>query len=595
MLKKTFFIALFGTIALSALVIFSLPTPDAVKNNTRVDHQTYDLILKNATVFLDGQYKADLDVAIIDGYIIEIDKNIDASAATTLDANNKILIPGFVDAHTHSFANALQEAINFGVTTHFDMFSPSTQLHNNRSAREDNNNIATDLFSAGMLATVEGGHGTQFGLDVETVDQPSQAAAWVAQRKSEGSDYIKLVYIPNNDRFKSLDLDTCKAIINAAHDQGLLAVAHISTQRAAGDMLRAGIDGLVHQFADSLVTQEFLDLAKAANIFMVPTLSVIASVTGQGDGPAVAELHKVAPYLSSSGKAQLQSASAHEAIPGYDLDIALTNTRLMHENGITILAGSDAANPGTAWGISLHQEMALLTKAGIKPEQVLQSASEAVFKAFGIPSQGKIEVGYRANIVVLNKKFGGSFESSLDIDSIIKNGQIIERKNTGSPRNTNVAKLSSTILSDFENSLDGPNGLVWSHTDDSIVNGKSQAQINASPQGLNVYANVEQGFSFPWSGVSVSSKSPIDMSDLKEIEFKIRGTSGTYRLMIFSDVQTGIPPVQTIQVGDSVSTINLKLSDFHNASLDRVTGFAWVAGPNFGEFNFTLDDVKLIK
>ena len=595
MLKKVFFTSIFGTATLIALVILLLPTPSTQANGASSELNEYDLVIQNATVFINGKYQDDLDVAIKDGHIAELANNLDASAATTLDGRNKVLVPGLVDAHTHSFANALQEAINFGVTTHFDMFSPSSELSDNRLAREDINNMATDLFSAGMLATVEGGHGTQFGVGVDTVDNQSEVKAWVEQRKNEGSDYIKLVYMPNSVRLNSLDLETSKAIIDAAHDQDLLAVAHISSQSGANDMLKAGIDGLVHQFADSLAKKEFIDLAKASNIFIVPTLSVIASVTGQGDGTAVAAMPTVAPFLSSTGKAQLQSASAHGPIPGFDIDLALTNTRLMHEAGITILAGSDAANPGTAWGISLHQEMVWLNRAGLTPEEVLQSASELVFEAFGISSQGKIAVGHRANLLLLNRPVSTSIESTLDIKTIIKNGVITQRIKPESQAGTNAEKISTTNLSNFEHSLNGPRGFTWNKTDDSIVNGKSQSRISTSDNGLNIYANVKPGFAFPWSGASISSQSPININEMEEIEFEVSGTPGSYRLMIFSDVQTGIPPTQTFQVDNDVSTIRLKLSDFQNAPLDRITGFAWLAGPGIGEFSFTLDDVKLRK
>ena len=37
------------------------------------------------------------------------------------------LLPGLIDAHTHSFGPALEEALNFGVTTVLDMFTEPNQ------------------------------------------------------------------------------------------------------------------------------------------------------------------------------------------------------------------------------------------------------------------------------------------------------------------------------------------------------------------------------------------------------------------------------------------------------------------------------------
>jgi N-acyl-D-aspartate/D-glutamate deacylase len=63
----------------------------------------YDLVIKGGTV-IDGQqtprYRADIGVA--DGKIVEIGGNIPvAAAARVIDAEGKIVAPGFVDLHTH--------------------------------------------------------------------------------------------------------------------------------------------------------------------------------------------------------------------------------------------------------------------------------------------------------------------------------------------------------------------------------------------------------------------------------------------------------------------------------------------------------------
>ncbi|MEG1416524.1 MAG: amidohydrolase family protein, partial [Clostridium sp.] len=59
----------------------------------------YDVIIQNANVYETG---SDLDVAIKDGKIVAIEKNISKSKAyKVIDATNKLVAPGFVDSHTH--------------------------------------------------------------------------------------------------------------------------------------------------------------------------------------------------------------------------------------------------------------------------------------------------------------------------------------------------------------------------------------------------------------------------------------------------------------------------------------------------------------
>jgi hypothetical protein len=47
------------------------------------------------------------------------------------------------------------------------------------------------------------------------------------------------------------------------------------------------------------------------------------------------------------------------------------NVRRLADAGVTLLAGTDAPNPGTVFGASLHRELELLARCGISPAQAL--------------------------------------------------------------------------------------------------------------------------------------------------------------------------------------------------------------------------------
>ena len=90
-----------------------------------------DLLIKNGTIVTaKGSYMA--DVAVKDGKIAEIGKNIDVSADKVVDANGKLVLPGAIDVHTHlampfggtvsadSYLSGTRAAACGGVTTVFD-------------------------------------------------------------------------------------------------------------------------------------------------------------------------------------------------------------------------------------------------------------------------------------------------------------------------------------------------------------------------------------------------------------------------------------------------------------------------------------------
>ena len=345
-------ISLVGLTLVLAALIFSLPT----ENVTADAAANENTLIKNVRLVQpSGALGDSVSLLLRDGLIHRITPVEDASdlpEARIIDGRGLTVLPGLIDSHTHSYGSALTDAARFGVTAVLDMFTDPRGLADTRRARDDlTQTIRADLYSAGMLATAAGGHGSQFGVPIETLSQPDAAAAWVAARQAEGSDYIKLVYIPGNDNLPSLDEATARAVIDAAHAAGLLALAHISTFAAAEVMVDAGIDGLVHIFADREISDALTAKLKANGVFVIPTLAVIAGI--DGDEGAATLAARNAEFLSP---AQKQSVAVSFSVPTEDfsLDIALRNTTRLFAAGVPILAGADAPNPGTAHGLSLH-------------------------------------------------------------------------------------------------------------------------------------------------------------------------------------------------------------------------------------------------
>lgn len=90
-----------------------------------------DMIIKGATV-VTATEMYDADVAVKDGKITAIGKDLDCEAKSIVDATGKLLLPGALDAHTHlqmpfggtvsadSYLSGTRAAVCGGVTTIFD-------------------------------------------------------------------------------------------------------------------------------------------------------------------------------------------------------------------------------------------------------------------------------------------------------------------------------------------------------------------------------------------------------------------------------------------------------------------------------------------
>ena len=103
----------------------------------------------------------------------------------------------------------------------------------------------------------------------------------------------------------SIELQT--AVVEAAHNHGLMAVAHAMTLEDTLAILGTGVDGLAHTISDLPPTRELIDAYKANNSFLIPTLGVHCSATGEG-GPIAASFAndpRVEGKIADDGKAVL--------------------------------------------------------------------------------------------------------------------------------------------------------------------------------------------------------------------------------------------------------------------------------------------------
>ncbi len=577
-----------------ASLVFLLPTTESevgTKVESSEEKLNSSLYIKNVRLAQNGKLGASTNLLIENGIIIGIGSEIEAGGLEVFDGQGHTVFAGLIDSHTHSYGSALSDGVRFGVTTHIDMFSDSSVLTQAKLEREDvSSRNKTDLYSAGMMATSPGGHGTQYGVHIETIETVDQVPSWVKARIAEGSDFLKLVYMPEQDWVTSLDREIARAIIEEGHAQGLKVVAHINTDIEARHMIENGIDGLVHIFGNKVADDVLVELAKEKEVFIIPTLSVIASVANEKVG------HTFDETLLSPMQRQTLNAGFSVDIPGFSLENALESVKLFHDAGVPIIAGSDAPNPGTAHGVSLHQEMELLVRAGISEADVLAAATSIPAELFELEGRGALRQGSRADFVLIDGNPYENITFSQNISSVFKNGKIVERK---VKKEKAGSALGPTIISDFEEGMNTSELFIWSTTTDEMAGGASTASLSESVEEdgnktLQVDMQSNAGFPYPWAGASVFAKEgPVDLSGINSLVFEVKGTQGQYRTMAFSGNTRGVPPTLTFDATEEWSTIRLGLTEFEGLELNNVNGFAIVSGDGIGKTQLYIDNIRL--
>jgi imidazolonepropionase-like amidohydrolase len=383
------------------------------------------LAFRNVDVFDGSKLIRKTTVVVRDGMIRAVGNDVPIpSGAQVIDGQGKTLLPGFFDAHVHlgimNGEQFLSDALNFGVTTELEMWGSEQSLAlRNKIASEGITNLA-DLRTAGTGITVPKGHPTQMGGPaIPTLGPNDDVQKFIDARIAEGGDYIKIIY---EHAFPTLTRQQLEDVVAAAHRRNKLVVIHVTSQRDARDAISAGVDGLVHVFAESFPEPGFAQYAADHHIFVVATLSVIESLTQSPAKSWWQDQPKLNPYISASMRRSLEMKFPTRLGANLKLANAQAAVLALHRAGVPILAGTDSPGPGMAHGLSLHHELELLVLAGLTPAEALASATSEPARAFGFHDRGRIAEGLRADLLLINGDPTANVSATRDIVGIWKLG-----------------------------------------------------------------------------------------------------------------------------------------------------------------------------
>lgn len=402
----------------------------------------------------DGETVTEDTTVVIDGpAIIRVGAPV-PEGATVVDGTGATLLPGLMDAHVHTSAESLRQALRFGVTTELEMMGHWSPGERREIAGDDG---VADVRSAGLGISAPGGHPSELmgGPDDEHPDAapdgeaehggdaphgaphdfvmpsastPDEAVAFVEQLVENRSDYIKVMiedgHVLASPGLPMMTNETLVAAVEAAHRHGKTVIAHALTLRATQQALDAGVDGLAHLFLDRPHTPEIVQAIAAAGVFVTPCLSLNRSILGQ-TGEDLAADPRVAGRLAPEWLDTLRS-SFNTYPEGNFADVLATVTAL-HAAGVDLLAGTDVSMPvrslgGLAHGASVHHEMQLLAAAGLTPIEALRAATATPARRFGLHDRGRIAEGARADLLLVDGNPTSDIGATLNIRQVWRRG-----------------------------------------------------------------------------------------------------------------------------------------------------------------------------
>ena len=396
-----------------------------------------EFVIVGAKVFDGEKNLGQVDVHVADGVIVSVG-GPRVAGVEVVDATGATLLPGLIDAHTHTDATMLRQALTFGVTTELDMGSVPATMIPLRAEVEADRSLA-DVRSASFSLTHPDGHPHQFRKGLgdpvwPTATTVAEAAGFVDDRISEGADYIKLIAESGGAfgfELPHVPLEIHAAVIAEAHARGKMVMAHAMTLHETEQMVDAGADGLAHLFADKAHTPEIVDRIAGANVFVVPTLTPLASIVGLSHGTDLAQDPRVAGKLPPELRAHLSDTFG--GLPASHFDMALATIAALRQAGVDVIAGTDAAAlavRGVTHGASLHGELQLFVQAGFSPAEALRSATSLTAQRFGLHDRGRVKQGLRADLVLVEGDPTTTINDSLSIRAVWRQGSRLAAAST---------------------------------------------------------------------------------------------------------------------------------------------------------------------
>lgn len=251
--------------------------------------------------------------------------------------------------------------------------------------------------------------------------EPDAARTGVRYLAAQGSDAVKIWFLPTRERSVDSLFPAVQAAGEEAKAKGLPLIVHATGLAEAKAALRAGAKLLVHSVWDQPVDAEFLDLARANGSIYCPTLTVGSGYQRLFEGV----LHHQAPAIDdpngcvdSETRAKVAETAQITPKPEEELTeellkniaqrnaergrTAAANLKRVLDAGIPIAMGTDAGNPLTLHGPSIYAEMVAMQAAGLTPMQVLVASTRGGAQAMGREKEiGTVEKGKLADLLIL--------------------------------------------------------------------------------------------------------------------------------------------------------------------------------------------------
>ncbi|MEX1267163.1 MAG: amidohydrolase family protein [Woeseia sp.] len=425
-------------LGIAALFFTTAQAADTAFINVNVVPMTEEVVHVSQTVVVsDGRITAigDVDVTEI------------PDGAAVVDGTDRYVMPGLAEMHAHvpaADSPDLERVLNLfianGVTQVRGMLGEPGHLELREKL------AAGDLTGPALYTSGPSFNG-------RSVSDPKQAAAMVHEQHAAGYDFLKV--------HPGLTRAEFTAMAVAANDLGIRFAGHVPDDVGVPLALELGISTIDHLdgympeliaarqdptggvggffgvslagIADPGRIPAIADATLEAGTWNVPTQSLFVQVVDRTSAGVAANRPemKYMPEATVGRWIDAQREISADLDPGVASRAIELRKKLileLQQRGAGLLLGSDAPQIFNVPGFSIHHELRYLVDAGLSPYEALLSGTVNTARWFGTePDSGTVEVGKRADLVVLDDNPLADIGNSRRVHGVMLRGRWLGR------------------------------------------------------------------------------------------------------------------------------------------------------------------------
>ena len=395
-----------------------------------------DRTLENVHIVNPGQPTLTHQTLVIEDGVITSIKPAERKSRRNIA---RYVMPGLIDAHVHAARFRPDEELfhtlylMHGVTTVRNM-GGDERVFEVAESIDKGERIGPRTLGCGT--PLDGPQGSSIALELETAEEGTEA---VAARHESGASCIKV--------YPMLPPDVFLAVKKEAKKLGLPVVGRMNN--------RLGIEGAsmdeVHHLHGVLdvvspgyrmndVKEWLKGWKKKFNKDRIELTVRMAQLHGSAHVPSLVGVGYLAAgkikniprpkmrllpdwYSKINGTRYYSLKKSNRKAARVALPRMFSTVKALGEADVPILIGTDSSMDNVMPGISVHDELKLLVRAGLTPEQALAAGTINAAKRFGLDKLGAIKVGNDADVLIFAEDPTKDLDNLDTLDEVIAAGR----------------------------------------------------------------------------------------------------------------------------------------------------------------------------